>query len=107
MAYPERFQSEFADMHAAIGRLLNFEPLPKAKPDLLSVAKDLHDHSEGLIDLLLKATKGECEQLKPILHGLLERLTTLDDIMTEKLNADTGEPVAICAFCSEVMASDQ
>lgn len=83
-----RFQVELDEMYEAAQRVI--WPPRRALPiDPLShAAQAIHGASGDLLDLALVATRADALRMQPIVHGLLERLTAVDELVTRQLNRE-------------------
>lgn len=83
-------QRDLDQMRDAAGRLLAFTPTREPLPiDPLShAAQEIHVASGDLLDLVRDGDRAVCLRLRPILHGLLERLLAVDELLTQHINTE-------------------
>ena len=85
-----RFHAELEQMQHAANRLLFQTSTPPSMPiDPLShAAQAIHVASGDLLDLVREWDRALCLRLQPILHGLLGRLTAVDELVTRTINRE-------------------
>lgn len=64
-----------------------FRPVVPIDP-ISHAAQAIHVASGELLDVVRTGDRATCLRVQPILHGLLERLTAVDELVTRTINGE-------------------